>query len=96
MHNIDYQEFGENTVIPLHGGSYFVRRPLDTDPRTFNGDRDAAWRMDVSDAFAETLQRHEYQPPPDLRRAPGRSACVFGAIFGVHLLYLLAFAWIGA
>jgi hypothetical protein len=62
MHNIDYQEFGENTVIPLHGGSYFVRRPLDTDPRTFNGDRDAAWRMDVSDAFAETLQRHEYQP----------------------------------
>jgi hypothetical protein len=62
MHNIDYQEFGENTVIQLHGGSYFVRRPLDTDPRTFNGDRDAAWRMDASDAFAETLQRHEYQP----------------------------------
>jgi hypothetical protein len=51
----------DRTVVPLHGGSYFVR-PLDTDPRTFNGDRDAAWRMDVSDAFAEFLQLPEYQP----------------------------------
>jgi hypothetical protein len=41
-HNIDYQDFADDTVIPLHGAG-FVRR-------------DAAWRMDVSDAFAESLQ----------------------------------------
>jgi hypothetical protein len=54
MQNITHH----SNITPLHRGV----APLDTDPRTFNLDRDAAWRMDVSDAFAETLQRHEYQP----------------------------------
>jgi hypothetical protein len=97
MQNITQRD----TVVPLHGGSYFVR-PLDTDPRTFNGDRDAAWRMDASDAFAnyaESLQDEDYiSGVPIFTADEFVAACVFGAIFGCLLTVGMAFvwAWIGA
>jgi hypothetical protein len=87
MHNIDYQEFGENTVIPLHGGSYFVRRPLTEDPRTFNGDRDAAWspeqRMLLSERLSEKYNRQAYAE--SLQYEPHRLT------FGERLVLLFRF-----
>jgi hypothetical protein len=94
MQNINHQD----TVVPLHRGV----APLRTDPRTLNGDRDAAWRMDASDAFAnyaESLQDVDYvSGVPIFTADEFVFACFFSGIVGCLLTVGLAFvwAWIGA